>query len=126
MKIESNHPEKPGLGTNCCCRTDGDERINYHAAKEPVYGAELTKELARHGYDIGPGTLYPTLHRLHRQGYLAQESRVVDGRLRRYHTITDQGQAATDQGVRCLGKRCCSSFDSRLDPHRPPGSVERG
>ena len=57
---------------------------------------------------------------------LAQESRVVDGRLRNYYTITDQGQAAAGQGVRCLGKRCCSSSNSRLDPHTPPGSVERG
>ncbi len=67
--------------------------ILYHAAEEPVYGLELIEELARHGYDLSPGTLYPTLHRLHRQGYLACESRVVAGRRRKYYSITDKGQA---------------------------------
>lgn len=65
--------------------------ILYHAAQEPVYGVELIEELARHGYDLGPGTLYPTLHRLHQQGYLSQESCVVDGRTRKYYAITDKG-----------------------------------
>jgi len=68
--------------------------ILYHAAEGPVYGAELIQELARHGYDLSPGTLYPTLHRLREQGYLAQETRVVGGRVRKYYTITDKGQAA--------------------------------
>jgi len=38
--------------------------ILYHAAKEPIYGAEITEELVRHGYRISQGTLYPTLHLL--------------------------------------------------------------
>jgi DNA-binding PadR family transcriptional regulator len=68
--------------------------ILYHAAEAPVYGLELIQELARHGYDLSPGTLYPTLHRLREQGYLACESRVVGGRWRKYYTITGKGQAA--------------------------------
>jgi DNA-binding PadR family transcriptional regulator len=68
--------------------------ILYHAAEAPVYGLELIQELARHGYELSPGTLYPTLHRLHEQGYLVCESRVVSGRRRKYYTITGKGQAA--------------------------------
>ena len=68
--------------------------ILYHAAEAPVYGMELIEELARHGYDISPGTLYPTLHRLHDQGYLVCESRVVGGRRRKYYTSTEKGDAA--------------------------------
>jgi DNA-binding PadR family transcriptional regulator len=68
--------------------------ILYHASEEPVYGLELIEELARHGYDLSPGTLYPTLHHLHDQGYLAREDRVVDGRRRKYYTITGKGKAA--------------------------------
>lgn len=68
--------------------------ILHHAAEEPVYGLELIEELARHGYDLSPGTLYPTLHRLHTQGYLANESRTVGGRRRKYYAITDKGRAA--------------------------------
>ena len=71
--------------------------ILYHAAPETVYGAELAEELVRHGYELSPGTLYPTLHRLDQQGYLAQETRVVDGRVRKYYSITAKGQAALQE-----------------------------
>ena len=43
--------------------------ILYHASKEAIYGADIAAELARHGYNISPGTLYPTLHRLTREGF---------------------------------------------------------
>ncbi|MBV8381159.1 MAG: helix-turn-helix transcriptional regulator, partial [Planctomycetaceae bacterium] len=36
--------------------------ILYHAVKEPIFGVEMMEELARHGYDVGAGTLYPMLH----------------------------------------------------------------
>jgi len=71
--------------------------ILYHAGEEPVYGAELAQELARHGYELSPGTLYPTLHRLHEQGYLDRETRVVDGRARKYYTLTDKGKLALNE-----------------------------
>jgi DNA-binding PadR family transcriptional regulator len=74
--------------------------ILYHAGEGPIYGAELAQELARHGYDLSPGTLYPTLHRLHEQGYLAQERRVVGGRVRKYYTLTDKGQSALTEARR--------------------------
>ncbi len=68
--------------------------ILHHAADEPVYGAWLMKELARHGYDLSPGTLYPILHALEADGYLHHEGRVVNGKVRKYYTITEAGQKA--------------------------------
>src|SRR5665213_2373447 len=44
--------------------------ILHHAVEGPVYGLEMSEELARHGYRISPGTLYPLLHGLKRKGYL--------------------------------------------------------
>jgi DNA-binding PadR family transcriptional regulator len=38
--------------------------ILYHAVKEEIYGQAMIGELRRHGYKLGPGTLYPMLHRL--------------------------------------------------------------
>lgn len=67
-------------------------RILHHASKEPVYGAWLIQELARHGYELSPGTLYPALHALERDGYLTREVRVIEGRQRKYYRITDGGQ----------------------------------
>jgi PadR family transcriptional regulator PadR len=78
--------------------------ILHHAAEGPFYGAELAQELARHGYDLSSGTLYPTLHRLHEQGYLARESRVVGGRVRKYYTLTTRGQAALAEARRKIAE----------------------
>ena len=71
--------------------------ILYHAAEGPVYGAEMARELGRHGYDISPGTLYPTLHGLEGRGYLISEERVVAGRRRKYYLITPKGQEALEE-----------------------------
>jgi PadR family transcriptional regulator PadR len=35
-----------------------------HAAHAPVFGLALIRELARHGYDVSPGTVYPILQEL--------------------------------------------------------------
>ncbi len=68
--------------------------VLHHAAKEPVYGVAMIAELARHGYELSPGTLYPLLHNLEEQGYLVHEERVVEGRVRKYYVITTEGRTA--------------------------------
>ena len=45
--------------------------VLHHASEEPIYGQGMIDELRRHGYHIGPGTLYPILHGLEGKGYLA-------------------------------------------------------
>lgn len=68
--------------------------ILYHAAREPFYGLWLIEELRRHGYVLSPGTLYPMLHRLERQGYL-RSRRVQEGRRqRRLYQATARGRRA--------------------------------
>jgi PadR family transcriptional regulator PadR len=71
--------------------------ILYHASRGPICGVEILEELARHGYRLSPGTLYPTLHRLEQDGYLSAHKRVVDGKVRRYYTITQPGQEILDE-----------------------------
>ena len=66
--------------------------ILYHAAKESTYGAEITEELIRHGYRIGSGTLYPTLHLLEQLGYLRSQTKVVQGKRRKYYRATPSGR----------------------------------
>ncbi|MFV0132377.1 PadR family transcriptional regulator [Streptomyces sp. HMX87] len=68
--------------------------ILHHAAEGEIHGAWMTRELAGHGYDISPGTLYPTLHRLEADGLLASEQQVVDGRTRRVYKATAAGKKA--------------------------------
>ncbi len=71
--------------------------VLHHAAKEPVYGLALIRELQRHGYDLSPGTLYPILHGLEAAGYLRHEERLVNGRIRKYYAATARGQYALEQ-----------------------------
>jgi DNA-binding PadR family transcriptional regulator len=68
--------------------------ILHHAAEEQVYGLALIDELARHGYHLSPGTLYPVLHALEAGGYLASERRTVAGKVRKYYAITPAGRRA--------------------------------
>jgi PadR family transcriptional regulator PadR len=52
----------------------------------------MAKELARHGYKISPGALYPALHKMEAEGLLRSRSKVVDGRMRRSYTVTAKGR----------------------------------
>jgi len=71
--------------------------ILYHATQRPVYGLWLMEELARHGYSVSPGTLYPILHQMERAGYLVSERRVEGGRVRKYYTATPAGRALLEE-----------------------------
>lgn len=65
--------------------------ILYHADKEEVFGVGLMEELARHGYAIGPGTLYPILAKMEKGALISCEARTVDGKQRKYYRITAEG-----------------------------------
>ena len=75
--------------------------ILYHASQEPVFGLDLIRELARHGYSLSPGTLYPMLHRLEGDGFLQSTKQVVNGKVRKYYRATKAGkQALADAHVK--------------------------
>ena len=78
--------------------------ILYHASRGPVYGVEMLEELGRHGYRLSPGTIYPTLHRLEREGYLSMYRSVVEGKVRKYYTITEQGLAVLDEAKKKIAE----------------------
>ena len=70
--------------------------VLHHAVSERVFGAGMAQELARHGYALSPGTLYPLLHRLEQDGLLVSEAEVVAGKVRKYYVATAQGRQALD------------------------------
>jgi PadR family transcriptional regulator PadR len=66
--------------------------ILHHAAEHPIIGQWVLSELREHGYDISPGTLYPLLKRLERNGWLRSEAAVGEAkRARRYYHLTKRG-----------------------------------
>jgi PadR family transcriptional regulator PadR len=68
-----------------------------HAAHEPLFGLAMMEELKYHGYKIGPGTLYPLLHGMERNGLLVSELKNVGGRRRRVYKLTKAGKKALEQ-----------------------------
>ncbi|HVV89661.1 MAG TPA: PadR family transcriptional regulator [Solirubrobacterales bacterium] len=68
--------------------------ILHHAAAAEIHGAWMAEELAGHGYQISPGTLYPTLHRLEAEGLLTSRRVVEEGHARRVYRITPDGRKA--------------------------------
>lgn len=65
--------------------------ILYHASLSPVYGLELMEELERHGYPVSPGTMYPILKKLEESGLIVSEKVNVEGKIRKYYKITEDG-----------------------------------
>jgi DNA-binding PadR family transcriptional regulator len=73
--------------------------ILYHASETPIFGLDMIRELARHGYELSPGTLYPILHKLAEAGHLEQETQVVGGKQRKYYRATPVGRAALAEAM---------------------------
>src|SRR5690349_12413861 len=68
--------------------------ILHHAADEPIFGLGMMEELARHGYRISPGTLYPLLRGLERKGYLKSTEERKGKSLRKVYRSTTLGRQA--------------------------------
>jgi DNA-binding PadR family transcriptional regulator len=68
--------------------------ILHHAAQEPFYGQWMIEELARHGYALSPGTLYPMLHAMERNGYLKSRKERRGRTFRRIYKATPRGREA--------------------------------
>jgi PadR family transcriptional regulator, regulatory protein PadR len=68
--------------------------ILHHACEGEVYGLDMIEELARRGYKLSPGTMYPILHGLERKGYV-RSSTFRSGRIcRRLYKGTPAGRKA--------------------------------
>jgi DNA-binding PadR family transcriptional regulator len=68
--------------------------VLHHAAKEPIFGLGMIEELARHGYRVSPGSLYPLLHGLERKGYLHSKNQRNGKSLRKVYRATPLGRKA--------------------------------
>lgn len=71
--------------------------VLFHACTGEVYGRDLAAELARHGYELSYGTLYPILHAMERDRLLQSEKRTVNGKVRRYYRCTGEGHRVLER-----------------------------
>ena len=68
--------------------------VLHHAVKGPIFGLGMIEELARHGYRISAGSLYPLLQRLEKKGYLQSAEQRNGKSLRRVYRATPSGRKA--------------------------------
>ncbi|MBI2410983.1 MAG: PadR family transcriptional regulator [Candidatus Kerfeldbacteria bacterium] len=69
-------------------------------AEESLYGYEIAKrikQLSNELFMMGEGTLYPILHKLEAQHWVESYWQEVDGRKRKYYTLTKQGKKALQE-----------------------------
>lgn len=71
--------------------------ILHHACGADIHGAWMRDELAEHGHDISPGTLYPLLHKMEANGLLTSWDDVTDGHTRRLYRATDVGRTELER-----------------------------
>jgi DNA-binding PadR family transcriptional regulator len=68
--------------------------ILHHAAESDIYGQWMIDELARHGYKMSAGTLYPMLHGMEERGYLKSHEKRSGRTYRRFYRATPLGRKA--------------------------------
>jgi PadR family transcriptional regulator, regulatory protein PadR len=68
--------------------------VLHHACEQPIFGLWMIEELARHGYKLSPGTLYPLLGAMERKGLLRSSRARVNGKFRRIYRATPAGHKA--------------------------------
>jgi len=76
--------------------------LNLLRDKGRMYGYEITakvKELTEGKIQITEGALYPTLHSLEKNGELETEKEFIGKRVRKYYSLTSQGQETASQKV---------------------------
>lgn len=78
--------------------------ILHHASIEPIFGLDMIRELGTHGYSLSPGTLYPILHGLERDGFLQSQKQVVGGKVRRCYLVTESGRSVLAEAMKHVGE----------------------
>ena len=90
--------------------------VLHHAAEGDLYGQWMIEELARHGYRVSPGTLYPMLHAMERKGYLESRTERAGRSHRRVYRATAfevEALAIAQDKIRELFREVVSADDGR-------------
>jgi len=67
-----------------------------------MYGYAMIRHLEEAGYRIEENTLYPLLRRLEKNGWIAGEWDVGEGRPKKFYVITEQGRKVRGQALRLM------------------------
>jgi DNA-binding PadR family transcriptional regulator len=95
--------------------------ILHHAEAREVWGLWLLEELAEHGHELSPGTLYPALLRMEHNGWLRRTGSATHTRARRTFRITRAGK----QLLRELRREVTELYEEVVAEVSTPHSVQR-
>lgn len=74
----------------------------WRAAKGEVYGMEIMQEMRELGFNLSPGTLYPTLRALLEEKDVKVTNRIVNGKVRKYYRATAKGCKEVEEVIERL------------------------
>lgn len=69
----------------------------WRGSKKDAYGMAILKEMRKVGFELSPGTLYPTLAKLEREGDIMWRRQVVAGRVRKTYRLTAKGKKELEE-----------------------------
>jgi PadR family transcriptional regulator PadR len=84
----------------------------HHACEEGVFGLGMIRELRRHGYRIGPGTIYPLLHGMEGRGLLRSSFAWIDGRRRKVYYGTRAGRKVLQEAKEKVRELATEIFET--------------
>ena len=73
--------------------------------EKPKYAYEIRREIKeKFGFETGQITSYVVLYRLENSGYVSQKVKEVEGRARKYYSLTPRGRKILSDGITFLEK----------------------
>jgi DNA-binding PadR family transcriptional regulator len=99
--------------------------ILHHASEGEFYGQWMIHELARHGYSLSAGTLYPLLHAMERAGYLKSRTKRMGRTFRRLYRATALGRDA-NRVAKIQVRELIGELQRSRQPNRPTWVAAEG
>lgn len=100
--------------------------VLHHASREPIFGQGIMDEPGRHGYRLGPGTIYPILHGLQPGGYLRSSVEKGGSRSRRTYVATAAGRKAFQKAKQRVWELFTELFEDELSQCPRLRAAKRG
>jgi DNA-binding PadR family transcriptional regulator len=74
----------------------------WRASKEETFGVQIMEEMRKLGFKVGPGSLYPILHKLLEEKDVTLTERLVNGKIRKCYHATAKGRKEAEEVIERL------------------------
>ena len=74
----------------------------WRASKGETFGVQIMDEMRALGFKVGPGSLYPILHKLLEEKDVTLTERLVGGKIRKCYRATPKGRKEAEEVIERL------------------------